>query len=158
MSSSSRHGGAQSRSAPFSVEGEGALVGDRERPDLVDLVAEELHPQRVLLGRREDVDDPAADRELATLLDQVDPGVRRLGEPADDVVELDLLTGDQLDRLEVAEALHLGLEHGAHRGDHDLQRARRVPGCASRRSTASRRPTVSLRGLSRSCGSVSQAG
>ena len=33
-----------------------------------------------------------------------------------------------------------------------------VPGCRSRRSTASRRPTVSLRGLSRSCGSVSQLG
>ena len=32
------------------------------------------------------------------------------------------------------------------------------PGCLIRRSTASRRPTVSLRGLSRSCGSVSQAG
>ncbi len=33
-----------------------------------------------------------------------------------------------------------------------------VSGWASRRSTASRRPTVSLRGLSRSCGSVSQLG
>ena len=33
-----------------------------------------------------------------------------------------------------------------------------VPGCRSRRSTASRRPTVSLRGLSRSWGSVSQLG
>src|SRR4051812_5163579 len=31
-------------------------------------------------------------------------------------------------------------------------------GCARSRSTASRRPTVSARGLSRSCGSVSQAG
>ena len=33
-----------------------------------------------------------------------------------------------------------------------------VPGWQMRRSTASRRPTVSLRGLSRSCGSVSQLG
>ena len=32
------------------------------------------------------------------------------------------------------------------------------PGCLIRRRTASRRPTVSLRGLSRSCGSVSHAG
>ena len=32
------------------------------------------------------------------------------------------------------------------------------PGCVRSRSTASRRPTVSARGLSRSCGSVSQAG
>ncbi len=33
-----------------------------------------------------------------------------------------------------------------------------VPGCRRRRRTASRRPTVSLRGESRSCGNVSQAG
>ena len=53
--------------------GDGALVGDGERPDLLDLVTPELHPQRVLLGRREDVDDAAADGELAATLDQVDP-------------------------------------------------------------------------------------
>ena len=66
---------------------EGALVGDREGADLLDVVAPELHAQRVLLGRREDVDDAAADGELAALLDQVDAGVRRVGEPADDVLE-----------------------------------------------------------------------
>ena len=108
---------------------EGALVGDREGPDLVDLVAEELHAERVLLGRREDVDDAAAHGELAALLDEVDAGVRRAREPAYDVLELHLVTGGQLDRREVGQPLHLWLEHRAHRGDHDLERARCSPRC-----------------------------
>ena len=140
---------------------EGALVGDRERADLLDVVAPELHPQRVLLGRREDVDDAAADGELAAPLDQVDPGVRRVGQPAYDVVEVGRVPDRELDRLEVAEPLHLRLQHRAHRRDDHATAARwrrPMPGWHSRRSTASRRPTVSLRGLSRSCGSVSQLG
>ena len=99
---------------------QGALVGDGEGADLVDLVAEELHPDGVFLGRREDVDDAAADGELAALLDQVDAGVRRAREPSYDVLELDLLPGRQLDRLEVGQALDLGLQHRA-------DRARRRP-------------------------------
>ena len=102
---------------------EGALVGDGEAADLVDLVAEELHAQRVLLGRREDVDDAAAHGELAALLHQVDAGVRRAGQPRDHVLELDLLAGLQLDRLEVGQSLDLGLQHRPHRRHHDLQRA-----------------------------------
>ena len=101
---------------------DGALVGDREGADLLDLVAPELHPDRVLLGRREHVDQPAADRELAALLDQVDPGVRRVGQAPGHVVEVGGLADDQLDRLEVAEALHLRLEDRAHRCDHDPER------------------------------------
>ena len=66
---------------------EGALVGDREAADLLDVVAPELHPDRVLLGGREDVDDAATDRELAALLDEVDPGVRRVGETLHDLLE-----------------------------------------------------------------------
>ena len=72
---------------------EGALVGDREGADLLDVVAPELHPQRVLLGGREDVDDAAADGELAALLDQVDAGVRRVRQPAHDVVEVGGVAG-----------------------------------------------------------------
>ncbi len=102
---------------------EGALVGDREGADLLDVVAPELHAERVLLGGREDVDDATADRELAALLDQVDPGVRRVGEAAHDVLEAGGLARHELDGLEVAQPLDLRLEDRAHRGDHDLERA-----------------------------------
>ena len=118
VSSSSRHGGAQSRSTFSSVR----WSATEKRADLLDVVAPELHPQRVLLGRREDVDDAAADRELAAPLDQVDPGVRRGREPAYDVLERRRVARRQLDRLEVAQPLDLGLEHRADRRDDDLQR------------------------------------
>ena len=64
------------RPQPVLGDLQGALVGDLEVADLLDVVAPELHPQRVLLGRREDVEDAAAYGELAALLDQLDPGVR----------------------------------------------------------------------------------
>ena len=65
-----------------------ALVGDLEVADLLDVVAPELHPQRVLLGRREDVQDAAAHGELAALLDQLDPGVRGGRQAVDDVAQV----------------------------------------------------------------------
>ncbi len=43
----------------------GSLIGRVERPQRVDLVAEELEPDRQREGRREDVDDAAPARELA---------------------------------------------------------------------------------------------
>ena len=99
VSSSSRHGGAHSRGSRLDVRWS-ATANER--------TSSTSSPQnstrtRVLLGRREDVDETAADRELAALLDQVDPGVRRVREPAYDVVELDGVTRRELDRLEVAE-------------------------------------------------------
>ena len=54
-----------------------ALRERRERADLLDLVAEELDPQRLAAGRREDVDEPAAHGELAALLDALDALVAR---------------------------------------------------------------------------------
>ena len=66
---------------------EGALGERRERADLLDLVAEELHPQRLTAGRGEDVDEAAADGELPALFHTVDPlvaGEREvLREPVD---------------------------------------------------------------------------
>ena len=99
------------------------LVGDGEAADLLDLVAPQLDPERVLLGRREDVDDAAAHRELAPLLDQVDAGVRRRGQPLDDVVQGRGVAGRQLDRRQVTEARDLRLEERAHRGDDDVERS-----------------------------------
>ena len=78
-SSSSRHGGAHS---PSSAAVQERWSATENAADLLDLVAPELDPQRVLLGRREDVEDAAAHRELAAPLDQVDPGVAELDEPA----------------------------------------------------------------------------
>ena len=101
---------------------ERALVGHREGADLLDVVAPELDAQGVLLGGREDVDDAAAHGELAALLDQVDPRVRRVGEPAHELVERHRVADAQLDRLEVAEALDLRLEDRAHRRHDDLER------------------------------------
>ena len=66
------------------------LVGDGEHPHLGDLVTPELDAHRVLGGRREDVQDAAAHRELAAAADHVDAGVGQLDEPGDDVVELGL--------------------------------------------------------------------
>ena len=62
-----------------------ALGERREGSDLLDLVAEELDPQRLPSGRGEDVDDAAANGKLAALIDSVDtlvPGAReRLRQP-----------------------------------------------------------------------------
>ena len=121
VSSSSRHGGAHN---PCSADLQGALVGDLERADLLDLVAPELQPQRVLLGRREDVDDAAAHRELTAPLDQVDPRVRRGGQAARRGRRAvarrprGLWTGTRS-----ASPRHLRLQHAAHRRDDDPQRA-----------------------------------
>ena len=102
-----------------------ALVGDLEVADLLDVVAPELHPQRVLLGGREHVEDAAADRELAALLDQLDPGVRGGRQALDDLVQVGALPAAQGDGLQVAEPLDLRLEHGADRRDDDRDRAGR---------------------------------
>ncbi len=76
VSSSSRQGTAITR---LDVDlGNRALVGDREHPHLGDLVTPELDAHRVLGGRREDVEDAAAHRELAALADHVDARVGQL--------------------------------------------------------------------------------
>ena len=50
-----------------------ALGEGRERAHLLDLVTVELDAQRLAAGRREDVDEAAADGELAALLGALDP-------------------------------------------------------------------------------------
>ncbi|SCE08732.1 hypothetical protein GA0115246_110572 [Streptomyces sp. SolWspMP-sol7th] len=96
-----------------------ALVGDLEVADLLDLVAPELDAERVLLRRREDVEDAASYGELAALLDQLHARVRGGGERFDDLLEIDALPLPQRDGFQVAEPLDLRLEHGADRRDDD---------------------------------------
>jgi hypothetical protein len=76
-----------------------ALRERREGTQRLDLVAEKLDAQRVAAGRREHVDEPPADRELASLLDTVDPLVPGKGESLREVVEPGRLGPAQDDRL-----------------------------------------------------------
>ena len=117
---------ARRRPQPVRRDLERALVDDAEVPDLLDLVTPELHAQRVFLGRREDVEDAAAHREVAAALDQFGARVAGVHEVGDDVGQLAAaVAGAQHDRRELAEPRHLRLQHRADRRDHDRQRAGR---------------------------------
>ncbi len=59
---------------------EGALRVGRKRADRLDLVSEEIDPQRLAAGTREHVEQTSADRELTALLDPFDALVAREGE------------------------------------------------------------------------------
>ena len=83
--------------------GDRALVGDGEHAHLGDLVAPELDAHRVLGGRREDIENAAAHRELAALADHVDTGVGQFDEPRDDGFEFGLGTDGQRHRLDIGQ-------------------------------------------------------
>ena len=152
--------GEQQLPAPGGVQhldgGDRALVGDGEAAQLADLVAPELDAHRVLGRRREDVDDPAADGELAARGDHLDPRVGQLDEPDQQVVEVVRVADPQRHRVQPAQAGRDRLDEAACGGARPA--AARWPGRRALRKIASRRPTVSGRGDSRSCGSVSQLG
>ena len=120
---------------------ERALGEGREPADRLDLVAEQLEPRRALLGRAEDVEDAAADRELAALVDLVDALVARPDEQLGDVAEVDLLAAvrakpagrSEASGTASASATALATTTGGSR------RRRRSPVSAS--SAAIRRPT-----------------
>ena len=98
------------------------LVGDLEVADLLDLVAPELDPERMLLGRREDVEDSAAHREVASLLDEVRAGVAGCDEVGHDVGELAPGVADlQRHRHELAQTRNLRLQHRSDRRDDDIE-------------------------------------
>ena len=75
----------------------GALVAGVEETQALDLVAEELGPNRSAGGRGEDVEDASAHGELAGLLDQRLPGVAELGQSGSHRVEVGPGAGEQLD-------------------------------------------------------------
>ena len=103
-----------------------ALVGDRELAELLELVAEELEPQRVLGDRREHVEDAAAHRELAAPRDHVDAGVGEVDELRGELGEVVPATAcRELDRLDVGEVVGERLQRRAHRRDeHEGMRLR----------------------------------
>ena len=69
---------------------EGALGEGREPADRLDLVAEQLHSRRPVLGGPEHVEDPAPNRELPPLLHLVDALVAGLDQQVGDLAEVDL--------------------------------------------------------------------
>ena len=77
---------------------ERALRERRERADPLDLVAEELDPDGLAAGRREDVDEPAANGELSALLDPLDPLVPGERERLGEQLEPRLLAAGDADR------------------------------------------------------------
>ena len=104
---------------PVDVARHGALIRDGELADLVDLVAEELHAQRMRGRRREHVEDPAAHGEFAASRDHVDAMISELDEPHGDVVEVVIARAHREGHgVRVAEPGDDGLDRGAdRRGD-----------------------------------------
>ena len=105
---------------------DGSLVGDGERAHVGDLVAEELDPDRVVVGRREDVQNAAADGDLAALLDHLDAGVGQHDEPVDKLAEVGPVPHSQLDGRQLAEIRRHRLDQRPDGGHHDLRCAGRV--------------------------------
>ena len=77
----------------------------------------------MFLGRREDVEDPAAHGELPAPFDEIDSAVRRGRKPVDDLVQTDLVAGSGRDRLEIAEAGYERLKYRPDRRDDDADRS-----------------------------------
>ena len=112
-----------------------------ELPEALDLVAPVLEPRRAPGDAREDVDDPAPDGELATVLHHVHARVAELRESFREGVGCELDAGRELHRPGRAEGRGDRLHRGQV-GSHDDERSRRSaetpdrvgpPGCHLRR-------------------------
>ena len=103
---------------PFSQR---ALGEGREPAQRLDLDVEELDADRPLLGRRVDVEQPAAGRELAAVLDLVDALIAGRDESGHAVVEVEQVADAQLEGVRAQRGIgHLLAER--HRGDDDDRR------------------------------------
>ena len=113
----------------------------REGADALDLVAEELDPERLAAGRGEHVDEPASHGDLAAFLDSVHPlvpgGDEALGEPLDPRRPA---AGDE-DRAAAARPREARARRPRARRRRRARRvrARRAPGHARRRGAAAAR-------------------
>ena len=96
---------------------------DLEAPQALDLVAEEVEPQGLLVAGREEVEDAAAHREIADLADQVDAPVAQRGQAESELLEVDLVAASEPDRRE-AGGLRQPPEQGARRDEQRPQAAR----------------------------------
>ena len=109
---------------------ERALVAGIELGQTVDLVPPQVDAHRQLGGRREDVDDPAAHGQLATVLDLVLASVPEAHEPGHEGLLVDALSGGHVHRLghhvERTQALQQGA-HGRHHHGRGRRRVAQVP-------------------------------
>ncbi len=113
---------ARRRPQPFAGWPEAALVGHPEVAGLLDGVAEQLHPDRMLFGRREHVENAAAHRHLAAPLHQVGARVTDFDEPGQHLFEVGGVARLERYRLDLSQAAHHGLQQCPHRGDHSRDR------------------------------------
>ena len=74
-----------------------ALRERREGADRLDLVAEELDPERLAARGREHVDEPAADGELSALVDPLDALVTRERKLLGETLDAGLLARGEID-------------------------------------------------------------
>ena len=97
----------------------GALVGDRERRQPVDLVAPEVDADGVVVGGRVDVDDRAAHGDLAARLHLVLAPVAARDQRLDQLVAVDPASRPDHDRLDLLDVRPEPLHERAHRRHHD---------------------------------------
>ncbi len=99
-----------------------ALVGGIERANALDLIPEKVEPERLLLPAREQVDDAAAHRILARVVDGVSPDIAVGGEQGREVVASDPLAGpERRDQLADAERGQRPLRRGVDGGEDELR-------------------------------------
>ena len=100
-----------------------ALVGHPEVADLLNGVAPELDPQRVVLGGREHVQDAAADRYLTAVGHQLSPGIPDVHQAGEHFLQVGGVAGGQRYGHQLTQAACQWLQQPAHRGDDHFQRA-----------------------------------
>ena len=137
-----------------------ALVTDGELGQPVDLVTPQVDTHRRVRGGREDVDDAAAHRELAPVLHLVLAPVPLRHQFAQQRVDVDLLARPDREWCRARQGPDPLQQRPDRRHDHPRRRGQRSSSgsAVSACRRASRRPIVSVSGLTRSKGNVSQAG
>ena len=80
----------------------GSLITGRERPEIVDRVAPEIDPNRLVALRREDIHDSAPNGDLPARFDTVGSLVPHAGERSHQIGDLDLVATRDDDRCRIA--------------------------------------------------------
>ena len=129
-------GGGQQGEAVDPVDA--ALAGRIEAADALDLVAEEIEPERLFLARRKEIDQPAAHRELAGIAHRLGPRIAVGGEQGRQPVAVDPLAGREPgDELADSERRQHPLQHRVDGGDRAVAAC---PPCAAARAASPAAP------------------